>query len=375
MTGIYIHIPFCSKACTYCNFHFSTQLKFTQNFVEALCTEIALRTNPALQIHTVYFGGGTPSLLNKVQLEQIFTCLHKYFNLKKTVEISFELNPENVNPDYIKALKAFGVNRVSMGIQTFDEASLKWMNRSHSKDQAHKALEYLVTCGIENISCDLIYALPKQSLALLAEDIETLMSYNIPHISSYLLTVEEKTAYAAQLQKNTIQEADELIVEQQFTYLVSALKKHGLEQYEISNFAKPGWESIHNGNYWAGIPYLGFGPAAHSFDGTKREWNIANNQSYIKSLSEKERPYESETLSKIDRYNELVFTQLRRKQGLNLNELTEITGFDLELLFKKELMRNKDKGFINLLKENLVLTQKGKLFADAVATDFFLTNI
>ena len=344
------------------------------DFVDALLVEIKLRANTKLQIHTVYFGGGTPSLLSLEQLDKIFAALNTSFNLNNAVEIGFELNPENVSANYLRHLSMHGVNRVSMGVQTFNAKALEWMNRSHNAQQAKQAIEVLKASPIKNVSCDLIYALPNQSVAHLGDDITTLMQFEIPHISSYLLTAEEQTLYAKQLKAETIVEANEDTVEKQFFFLAERLATFGLEQYEISNFAKPGWESKHNSNYWQGVPYLGFGPAAHSFCDMQREWNIANNAQYIKSLVAGKRLFDAERLTKVDRYNELVFTQLRLKNGLDMQQLKIISGFDLKLLFQKELMRNKDKGFIDLLKENLVLTQKGKLFADAVASDFFLSN-
>lgn len=373
MSGIYIHIPFCKKACHYCNFHFSTQIQYIDGFVEALVKEIALQENYLdSPVETIYFGGGTPSLLKQSHLDKIMTGIDKHFSLSALAEFTFEANPDDITIEKTKLWKTVGINRLSIGIQSFQQEALSWMNRAHTTSQSFLAIENAKAAGIHNLSTDLIYGTPHLTDAALLKDIEILNSYEIPHISCYALTVEEKTALHQLIQKKQIENVDTEKQARHFEILVAALNEKGFEHYEISNFALPGHRSMHNTNYWKGIPYLGLGPSAHSFNISSRQWNAANNQLYIQSINEGQVPFELEQLNEVNSYNEFMMISLRLLEGVNIKELSarfgsaylEHTQSVMKTLLGEAKLVITDNGF--------AIAKDARFLADGIASDFFI---
>lgn len=320
MAGIYLHIPFCKQACHYCNFHFSTSLKNYTQTVKAICWEIENRKNylPESTINTIYFGGGTPSIIEESDLNNILNQIRTNYVVKANAEITLEANPDDITKEKLSAWKKAGINRLSIGVQSFFEDDLKWMNRAHNASQAESALRWAKEEGFENITADLIYGLPHGHWT---DNVQKMIDFGIPHISSYALMVEEKTALHHFVQANkTTLPPDEKVL-QDYNVLCDSLNTSGYEHYEISNFAKPGFRSQHNGSYWKGTPYLGIGPSAHSYDGKNRRWNVANNQVYAKNIDSQIPYWEDEVLSEADRFNEYLMTGLRKAEGISLDYL------------------------------------------------------
>ncbi|HRD58979.1 MAG TPA: radical SAM family heme chaperone HemW, partial [Ferruginibacter sp.] len=318
MAGIYIHIPFCKQACHYCNFHFSTNHSQKAAMVEAICKEIIL--TPVFDknefIETIYFGGGTPSLLSMPELEKILNTIRQKFSIVTDAEITLEANPDDINPTVLQAWLQAGINRLSLGIQSFNEAELKWMNRAHHAAQSLQSIDQIQAAGFQNFSVDLIYGSPLLSNDDLIKNVGIIFEKNIPHISCYALTVEYKTALYYLIDKNKSPNVDESIQADQFEILQALMNKNGYEQYEISNFAKPGYRSKHNSSYWKSKPYYGFGPSAHSYDGNKtRRWNVANNALYIQSIEKNILPQEEEILTPAQQMNEYIMIGLRTIEG------------------------------------------------------------
>ncbi len=373
MAGIYIHIPFCKQACNYCDFHFSTSLKMKSSFVAALLMEIELRKSvfENQSIESIYLGGGTPSLLNANELTLIFEKLASSFFISPDAEITLEANPDDLSFEKIQELKKTPVNRLSIGIQSFREADLKFMNRAHTSSEALSSINMCKEAGFNNLTIDLIYGTPGMDEKAWLENLHTAFKLNIPHISSYALTVEEKTPLHYQILANKISELDEQQCALQFEILMAEMKNNGYEQYEISNFCKPNSYSRHNSSYWKKDNYLGLGPSAHSFLGDKRLWNVSNNGKYIKSLKEGILPLQEECLTVRDRYNEYVMTSLRTKWGCSLQVIE--TDFSLEFAnyFKEEIKSYVVQGYVNLEMEVYYLTESGKLLADRIASDLF----
>ncbi|HRB85140.1 MAG TPA: radical SAM family heme chaperone HemW [Bacteroidia bacterium] len=334
MAGVYIHIPFCSKACTYCDFHFSTQLRNKNAFIEALLHEIELQVNYIDEtVTTVYFGGGTPSLLSAAEINSIIGKLDKVFKLD-VKEITLEANPDNLSEEYLKELKSTAVNRLSIGVQSFEEKRLQWMNRSHTTKQAIFAIESALQMGF-NVSADLIFALPEMSIDEWQRQLQKMISLKPHHISAYSLTLEERTVYHHQVAKKKVKELDDVNSEEQFLQAHQLLSNAGYHHYEISNYASAGHVALHNSSYWNGKPYLGLGPSAHSFNGKIRQWNVSNNTAYIKSLNEGKIPFESEVLAEVDRYNEYVMTGLRTDKGIEEKQWNEL----MPSLYKESLQK------------------------------------
>ena len=375
MAGIYIHIPFCKKACHYCNFHFSTQTEYIQEFTHALVAEIKLQKNYlTAPIETIYFGGGTPSLLKKAELEMIIEALKANFNLVPHFEFTIEANPDDINPVIAADWLALGVNRLSIGIQSFQAASLAWMNRAHSVEQSHAAIKIVQAAGFKDISADLIYGTPYLSDEDLMADIVTLIQYNINHISCYALTVEEKTALHSMITKKQIEDIDTTKQARQFEIIVSALTAAGFEHYEISNFAMPGARSKHNSNYWNQVPYLGLGPAAHSFNGDQRQWNIANNSLYFQSIKNKLVPFELENLSLTQKFNEYMMISLRKSEGFSTHYIKDVFGEKYEAYVMSTSPKYIALGQLKPTEKGYTLTKEAKFFADGIASDFFWVN-
>ncbi|HSJ11491.1 MAG TPA: radical SAM family heme chaperone HemW, partial [Gillisia sp.] len=376
MSGIYIHIPFCKQACYYCDFHFSTSVKKKGELVEMLCREIILRKEelPGKILQTVYFGGGTPSLLSAEELQHIFKTIRENFTLAEDAEITLEANPDDLSREKLELFKSAGINRLSIGVQSFFEEDLKLMNRAHN---ATEALESIVMAKeyFENISIDLIYGIPGMSDERWLKNIEMALDLGLPHFSCYALTVEPNTALKKFIDKGIIKPVDDEAAAAHFEILTRTLKNAGYVHYEFSNFGKPGYFSQNNTAYWMGKPYLGIGPSAHSYDGNSRKWNVSNNSLYIKSLERGEIPLQEEKLSIVDKYNEYVMTRLRTMWGVSLAEVREKFGDQIynylieqsEPLLHDELLQIKE--------DVLSITNKGKFLSDGIAADLFLVNL
>jgi oxygen-independent coproporphyrinogen-3 oxidase len=322
MAGIYIHIPFCKQACYYCNFHFSTSPKLKKAVIYSIIKEIRLRHERwnHFKYETIYFGGGTPSIISTNDIERILYELRLFFNITPDAEITLEANPDDLSSQKLKELKKIGINRLSIGIQTFSDLYLKFLNRSHSGRQAHNVIKRAYENGFENISVDLIYGMPEYSNELWIKNVQEVLKYQIPHISAYALTIEEKTVLNTYIKKGIVSKPSEKQVAEQFYIIRNLLQKEGYLHYEISNFGKPNYLSKHNKSYWEKIPYLGLGPGAHSYNGKQRRWNVANNHIYIKKIGKKTY-YEWENLTPENHYNELIMTGLRTMWGVNLNDV------------------------------------------------------
>jgi len=376
MSGIYIHIPFCKQACHYCDFHFSTSLKKKDEMVLALAKEIRLRKNEFENdsVETIYFGGGTPSILEIADLKLLIDEVYRNYKVVENPEITVEANPDDLNKNRIIELSNTRVNRLSIGIQSFFEEDLKLMNRAHNSAEAKKCLE-LATQYFDNISIDLIYGIPGMSVEKWLQNITMALTYKVPHIASYALTVEPKTALDKFIKKGIIPMPDDDEAQEHFHLLVDQLEENGFVHYELSNFGKEGYFSKNNSSYWLGKKYLGIGPSAHSYDGVSRSWNISNNTLYIKSLAENRLPSETETLSKTDRYNEYVMTGLRTVWGISLQRIETEFGKDY-LDYLNQQAEKYIEDHLLFVDENILrATKRGKFLSDGIASDLFLLNL
>ncbi len=373
MAGIYIHIPFCKQACHYCNFHFSTSLKKKDELLSAIHHEIVMRKLEIKdeQVETIYFGGGTPSLLADFEVQSLINAIHEHYDLVSTPEVTLEANPDDLSSTYLKKLSRTPINRLSIGIQSFFEKDLKLMNRSHNAKQARASLEDAAML-FKNISIDLIYGIQYQSDDEWQQNLEIASHYEIPHISSYALTVEPKTAMKAFIEKQVLPPVDDDQAQRQFLMLVDYLDKQDFVHYEISNFGKEGFFSKNNSAYWQGKNYLGLGPSAHSFNGKQRFWNVSNNTQYIKSIKANSLPFTVETLTSKDRYNEYIMTGLRTIWGVSLYEIEDRFGDRYVSYFKKMV-----EPYIHtnvVYEDNAVYktTKEGKFLADGIASHLFM---
>ena len=371
MSGIYIHIPFCKQACHYCDFHFSTSVKLKSKFIEALLIEIELRKDYlSSPVKTIYFGGGTPSLLSEAELNQLFESLYKNFNIDANAEVTFEANPDDLLVEKIEQLSKTPINRLSIGIQSFRNEDLKFMHRAHTAEMAKRAVVTAQDNGFSNITIDLIYGIPGLDNLQWQANLSQAFALNVQHISSYALTVEPKTALAHFIDKGKLPAISDLQSAAQFEILIGSMRANGFLQYEISNFSKPGFESKHNSNYWRKAHYLGLGPSAHSFDGNSRQWNVRNNPIYIESLISRKIPCEREELSIKDHYNEYILTSLRTRWGADLGYIrTEFPAFNAHFL--KVAQSFISSGDIIHQGSVYVLSDAGKLIADQVARELF----
>ena len=372
MSGIYIHIPFCKQACHYCDFHFSTSLKKKSELVSALQNELVLRKNelPNEPIKTIYFGGGTPSLLNLEELTAIFKTIYTEFTIAENPEITLEANPDDLSEEKINELANSKINRLSIGVQSFFEEDLKLMNRAHNAEEALNSIK-LARSKFDNISVDLIYGIPGMSNERWQKNIQILLDLDIPHISSYSLTVEPNTALQKFIEKGKIKPVDDAAAAQHFETLRTVLKNAGFEHYEFSNYGKPGYFSQNNTAYWLGKPYLGIGPSAHSYDGNSRKWNIANNTLYIKAIERSELPLEVEELSITDRYNEYIMTRLRTYFGVDLVEVESKFGKEYLEYLKEQSVVLFEKEFLRIENDVMHITEKGTFLSDGIAADLF----
>jgi oxygen-independent coproporphyrinogen-3 oxidase len=372
MAGIYIHIPFCKKACHYCNFHFSTSQQQLPAMVDAICKEVRLQKDYlSEEIHTIYFGGGTPSLLPGQQLQSILQTIHTVFTVAAGAEISLEANPDDITEQALHNWKQAGINRLSIGVQSFFEEDLQWMNRAHNAQQALTGIELAQREGFSNITVDLIYGTPGLTDEKWKRNVDTALSLNVPHLSCYALTVEPQTALAKMIEKNKSENVDTDTQARQFSLLTQWLAAAGFEHYEISNFARPGYRSRHNSSYWQGRSYLGLGPSAHSFNGNSRQWNIANNALYLKSIQSGILPFETELLTETQRLNEYIMISLRTIEGISLEKIAEQWG----VLEQQRILQSVQKYILSAhVQESngfLQLTQKGKFLADGIAAELF----
>jgi len=373
MAGIYIHIPFCKQACNYCNFHFSTSLKQKNEFIEALLKEANIRKDylSGQPVETVYFGGGTPSILEVCELERILSTLHSSFNISAKAEITLEANPDDITEAKIQYWKEAGINRLSIGIQSFVPSDLQWMNRAHTANQAENAILLAKAGGIANLTIDLIYGTPLLSDSDWIRNLDTAINAGVQHLSCYALTVEPNTLLDHQIRKKDYEEIDPEKQARQFMLMVQHLEARGFEQYEISNFALPGYRSQHNSSYWKGTHYLGLGPSAHSFNGKQRSWNVANNALYIQSAKHGLPQHDFEELTEAMRINEYIMTSCRTIEGISLPDFEVHFGPVQKSAVEKKASKFIDRGQMVRLDHRLVLSREGRLFADGIAAELF----
>lgn len=378
MAGIYIHIPFCRQACYYCNFHFSTTTRDREEMVEALLREMALQAdffsmagNDTEEISSVYFGGGTPSLLAYPDIDRLLSQVRKYFRVAEDAEVTLEANPDDISPEKLRAWRQSGVNRLSVGVQSFFDEDLRSLNRAHDAVQAAASLRQAQEVGFENISADLIYGIPGLSDERWGENIARMIALDIPHLSCYALTVEPRTALHHLIEHGKYPPVEEAQAARQFSQLGVLLTASGYQHYEISNFAVPGRRSRHNSSYWQGSPYLGIGPSAHSYDGRSRQWNVASNTAYVKSIGEGNIPFTRELLTPDMQLNEYIITSLRTMEGCDLEHVANLWGQQ-----ESQRLLGDSEPFIrqgSMRKEGavLILTGQGQLFADGIASALF----
>lgn len=371
MAGIYIHIPFCRRACHYCDFHFTTNLNNSSELVDAILKEIDLRKGYLENepIKTIYFGGGTPSLLPTTEIAQILDAIHESQNVNSEIELTLEANPEDLSKEKLKELRTVGVNRLSLGTQSFIDAELKWMNRMHTADQAKCVIKSAQDLGFNNISIDLIFALPDQTTDEWQSNLDEALKLDIQHISSYGLTVEPKTVLSNRIKKGAQKPPEDTTAAACFEMNMEQLPTAGFEHYEISNFAKDGFISQHNSSYWLGEKYLGLGPSAHSFNGIQRLWNIRSNAAYISRINTERDFNETETLTTTDRLNEEVMIGLRTKWGIQKLNLNSIVPSAWSQLLNSATKLPSDQ--LEITEDRICLTQTGKMKADLLASELF----
>lgn len=372
MAGMYLHIPFCKQRCSYCDFHFSTSFRsYRTEMVDAMCEEIKMRVVEIQKetIETIYFGGGTPSLLLESELKLLFTTIRKSYRISESAEISLEANPDDISLENLRIWKNLGFNRLSIGLQSFRAEDLLWMNRAHSTEEALNCVRLAKNEGFTNISVDLIYGLPNLNEATWQNHIATVIELGVTHVSAYCLTVEKKTLLEKKVQAGSLVVSDEDQQSDQFLQLVKTLKQSGFEQYEISNFCKPGFESQHNSSYWKGTHYIGIGPSAHSFNGSQRRFNNANNKQYIRAISLRKIYFDLEELTPVMQFNEAILTGLRTKWGLSLLAINEILRPSKN--FHDRTNSFMEKGWLKLEDQFLFLQNDGWLMADYIASELF----
>lgn len=377
MSGLYIHIPFCVKKCNYCNFHFSTQFNYKSQLIQAIGKELILRKNELISpIKTIYFGGGTPSILNYKELEYLFTIIKEHYDMSETKEITFEANPDDLSVEYLQFLKnQTPVNRLSVGIQSFIDEDIKFMNRNHNADEAIQSIRSAQDIGFNNITIDLIYGAQTTTHERWRYTLEKAISLGIPHISSYALTVEPKTAFEAQIRKNKLPPIDEEKQATQFEMLRNKLIEHKYIQYEFSNFGKETFFSQHNTSYWKNKPYLGIGPSAHSYNGKdKRSWNVSHNIKYLKAIEKNILNYEEEVISEKDRFNEKIMLGLRTLWGINIDELEKEFSSSLMKHFYKELKKLEATKKVRISNQIVTIHPESLFFTDGIIAQFFFID-
>lgn len=374
MAGIYLHIPFCRQACYYCDFHFSTNTQIKKDLIRAMVEEILLQQNylKGEPVETIYFGGGTPSLMSAADLEHLLQAILQAHAVEKNAEITLEANPDDLSIEKLTDLKGLGINRLSIGIQSFDDNILRYLHRVHEAETAVRSVELARKAGFDNVSIDLIYAIPGLSTDDWKKSISRATDLQPQHLSAYTLTIEEKTTFGNWLAKGKLKPVDEALAATQQEVLMEMLGRSGYRQYEISNFALPGYESRHNSNYWKGKKYLGIGPSAHSYNQISRQHNAANNHLYVRSLSEGTIPAVQETLKRSDQINEYILTSLRTDNGCNLDLLKRDFHYDLSTLHGGYIQLLQDHNLVYFQPPCLRLTEAGRLLADKISSDLFL---
>lgn len=376
MSGIYFHIPFCKQACHYCDFHFSTSMSKRGDMLRAMRSELALRATelPGNKVTTIYFGGGTPSLLAAEEIHDLIGAVRQQFDVSPGAEITLEANPDDLAANRFNEFSAAGINRLSIGVQSFRDTDLKLMNRAHNADEALSSMK-LASRHFENISLDLIYGIPGLGMPAWKENLRTAVDLGVQHISSYALTVEPRTALKKFIEKGLIEQPSDEEAEEHFQYMVHFLQENGFVHYELSNFGKPGFFSRNNSAYWQGKPYLGIGPSAHSFDGVQRSWNLANNPKYIRSIEAGELPITRELLSDKDRYNEYVMTGLRTIWGVSKERIRTEFGPAFSKHFSKCAVKLKEQGLLTEAGDIIRVSERGKFLSDGIASELFMVNL
>ena len=376
MAGIYLHIPFCKTRCIYCDFYSTTRSELKTRYVRALCRELEMRKKylKGEYVETIYFGGGTPSQLEEEDFRLIFDVIREQYGMEHCREITLEANPDDLTPDYLKMLASLPFNRISMGIQTFDDTTLQLLKRRHTSRTAIEAVHRCRETGFQNISIDLIYGLPGETKERWENDLRQAISLDVEHISAYHLTYEEDTPIYNMLKQHQIEEVDEDSSLQFFTLLIEHLQEAGYEHYEISNFCRPGKYSRHNTSYWKGIPYLGCGPSAHSFNGTTREWNVSSIDLYIKGIEGDRRNFETENLDQTTRYNEFIITTIRTVWGTPIEKLKQEFGNELWEYCRKMSAPYLENGKLEMHEGALRLTREGIFISDSIMSDLLWVN-
>ncbi|HEY1113229.1 MAG TPA: radical SAM family heme chaperone HemW [Chitinophagaceae bacterium] len=376
MAGIYLHIPFCKQACSYCNFHFTTSLRYKDDLVKALCKELELQQDylQGETLQTIYFGGGTPSLLSLDDCRQVLDTIRSLYPVNREAEITLEGNPDDVTMEKLAGWKEAGINRLSVGVQSFFEEELRWMNRAHNAGQAHQCIENIRKAGFTNYTIDLIYGSPLLSDEQWEQNVQTAIGYGVPHLSCYALTVEERTPLFKQITQQVKEDVDNDKQARQFLLLMQWLRAADYEHYEVSNFARPGFRSRHNSSYWRGEKYLGIGPSAHSYDGRARTWNIANNNAYIQAINNGKVPGETEALTDVQRLNEYLMISLRTMEGVDLAQVESGWGKDTAVRLEQQLGRYITHSLVIRNGSCFSLTDEGMLRADGIASDLFSPN-
>ena len=376
MAGIYIHIPYCKQQCTYCNFHFRIAQKDKLEMLKSMHKEIKERKDflNGKEVSSIYFGGGTPSILSISEIKDILQTIYTLYSVNEDAEITVECNPDDLTGPKLSSYKKIGVNRLSIGVQSFADADLKFMNRSHNAKEAIKSIELAKKVGFENITIDLIYGLPNQTLKQWQKNLDIMFSLGIQHFSAYALTIEEKTPLYHLVKNKNVKVLSDKKTISQFNLLQVKAKEQGFIHYEISNFGKQGYFSKHNTAYWTGNHYLGIGPSAHSFNGTSRRWNISSNKKYIEGVLANSSYSETENLTNEQQYNEYIFTSLRTIWGIDKATILKRYGDEIALYFLKEIKKWEAKKYIVAVSNIYTLTSKGKVFADAIASDLFIVS-
>ena len=371
MAGIYIHTPFCKRRCIYCDFFSTTQSEKKPAYVHALCQELDMRKDylEGEDIETIYLGGGTPSQLSQEELEEIFSTLYNIYKVKDDAEITLEANPDDLTPEYVHMLRTLPINRISMGIQTFQEETLKLLHRRHTAQQAIEAFQRCREAGFQNISIDLMYGLPGETLDSWKEDLQQAIALRPEHISAYHLIYEEGTTLWKLKEQHQVEEADEDLSVTLFRTLIDELTRAGYEHYEISNFCMPGLHSRHNSSYWTGKKYLGCGPSAHSFNGTSRQWNVASLDKYIHAIQQGKLDYEIEELDIYTRYNDFVITTIRTHWGMSLSQLRSTYGEELYRYCLRMAKPHLAQGVLEMKEDTLKLTKEGIFISDGIMSD------
>ena len=374
MSGIYLHIPFCKKACHYCNFHFSTSMRHADKMIAAIHAELQLRKKEAQRpVETIYFGGGTPSVLSKEHIVGMLDQVHQHYDVIQSPEITLEANPDDLTLEYMQALQEAGINRLSIGIQSFHDSELKLMNRAHNASQALSSVT-LAKKEFDNVSIDLLFGNPNTTLDDWKRNLDHALQLEVPHISSYALTLEPKTALERFVDKGLVSLLDENVVEAQFHHLVDTLTQAGYDHYELSSFGKPGYHSQNNTGYWQGKTYLGIGPSAHGFDGNQRYWNVSNNASYMQQITKGELPQTIEKLSVVDIFNESIMIGLRASWGVSLQSMENKLGLRYRQHLEDQAKRFMDEGLLHIENNALKTTRKGAFLADGISAELFLID-